>query len=141
MYQSTAGTSLSRVAHAAARASKRRRLNTPEGRCVSAGGSTVPACGQIHSSRTRPQRGGKTGKVPKAERAGEGLRGSGMYQSTAGTSLSRVAHAAARASKRRRLNTPEGRCVSAGGSTVPACRQIHSSRTGPSKGRKARKNR
>ena len=40
------------------------------------------------------------------------MRPGGMYQSTAGTSLSRVAHAAAH-------NTPEGRCVSAGGSTVP----------------------
>ena len=94
MYQSTAGTSLSRVAHAAARASKRRRLNTPEGRCVSAGGSTVPACGQIHSSQTGPQRGGKTGKVPKAERAGEGLRGSEMYQSTAGTRFAACADSA-----------------------------------------------
>ena len=72
MYQSTAGTSLSRVAHAAAHASKERRLNTPEGRCVSAGGSTVPACGQIHSSPGRSSKGRKAreraGKFPKAER-------------------------------------------------------------------------
>ena len=72
MYQSTAGTSLSRVAHAAAHASKRRRLNTPEGRCVSAGGSTVPACGQIHSSPDRTFKGkvsaGKLERLEKSEK-------------------------------------------------------------------------
>ena len=65
MYQSTAGTSLSRVAHAAAH-------NTPEGRCVSAGGSTVPACGQIHSSPDRTFKGkvsaGKLERLEKSEK-------------------------------------------------------------------------